>query len=227
MRIALRTGLLTLTLLAASSAPANALEIFGNPGLGNAGRNLGNDYDKLAQGFTMGSTSYSLSSLDIGLRFGSPVPTTSEMLIRLFTDSAGNPGSLIGSFNTASPTPAFVASNNNVYRLNYSGTLTLAANTTYWVVVETTPTSPLFDWYYASGGPTNTPTVQNGSGVSYAGTRAVVAGTTPWTNIGGSFSGLRYSINVVPEPSTYALGLAGTLVMGTIARRRNRKTASA
>jgi len=231
MRIAVRTSLLSLTLLVALSAPANALEIFGNPGLGNSGRNLGNDYDKLAQGFTMGGTAYDLSSIDIGLRFDSPVPTTSEMFISLYTNGVGNnPGTLIGSFDTANPTPAFLANDNNVYRLNYSGTLSLAANTTYWVVVETTPTSPLFDWFYASeasGGALSVPTEQNSSGVAYFGTRAVEAGTSPWINVSANYPGLRYSINVVPEPSTYALGIAGTLVMGTIARRKNRKTASA
>jgi hypothetical protein len=38
---------------------------------------------------------------------------------------------------------------------------------------------------------------------------------------------MRYTVNVVPEPSTYALGLAGTLVLGTIARRRNRLAVTA
>jgi len=75
MRVALRSSLLSLTLLAALAAPANALEIFGNPGLGNAGRQLGPaGYDSLAQGFTMGSTAYDLTAVDVGLRFFETVP---------------------------------------------------------------------------------------------------------------------------------------------------------
>lgn len=226
MRTGSRTLLIAFALLATLAAPAKALEIFGNTGLGNAGRNLGNDYAQLAQGFTIGSTPYELSSVDIGLRIDGTAPTSSEIFISLYTNNgSNNPGSLIGSFNTASPSPSFVLNDNGVYRFNYTGPTTLAANTTYWVVVSTTPTSPLYDWYYAQGGPTDTPTVKNSSGVSYFGTRTML--TSTWANADGTYSGMRYSVNVVPEPSTYALGLAGTLVLGTIARRRNRLAVTA
>jgi hypothetical protein len=229
MRIALRSSLLSLTFLAALSTPANALEIFGNTGLGNSGLQFVVDYDRLAQGFTIPAfTTYTLSSVDIGLRINSPAPTSSQMLISLYSNGAGNnPGTLIGSFDTANPTPAYTLNDNGVYRFNYTGAqTTLSGSTSYWIVIESTATSPVFRWFYAENGATDTPVVQNASGVSYFGTRLEVAESGTWTN-GAAFSGLRYTVNVVPEPSTYALGLVGTLVMGTVARRKGRKTASA
>jgi len=119
----------------------------------------------------------------------------------------------------------------NVYRFNYSGSLTLTAGTTYWLVVESSDldANPVFDWNYADdpGGATRTPTAgTSGSGVTYAGTRGIEAFETTWLNLSAN-SGLRYGVIVVPEPSTYALGLVGTLVMGAVARRKGRKTASA
>lgn len=223
MRTGPRTLLIAFALIATLSAPAKALEIFGNTGLGNAGRNLGNDYDELAQGFTIGSTPYQLSSVDIGLRIDGTAPTSSQIFISLYTNNgSNNPGTLIGSFNSGSPSPSFVLNDNGVYRFNYTGSTTLTANTSYWIVVRTTPTSHLYDWFYAQGGPTDTPSAKNSSGVGYFGTRTMLAASSTWVNANANYSGLRYTVNVVPEPSTYALGLAGTLVLGTIARRRNR-----
>jgi hypothetical protein len=233
MRIALRASLFSMTLLAALSAPANALEIFGNANFGNSGRQFGSEgqFNQLAQGFTMGSTAYDLSAVIIGLNFGATVPTSSQISVGLFTNGGGNvPGSLIGSFNTASPTPSFTASTINAYQFNYTGTTTLTASTSYWIVVQNVPaSSPVFDWYMASGNPSDDPAQQNSSGVTFLGTRGTITGdASNWTrNLTTNFSNLRFNVVVVPEPSTYALGLAGTLVMGAVARRKSRKTASA
>lgn len=235
MRIAPRASLFSLMLLAVLSAPATALEIFGNAGLENAGAQYGTDalqFKQIAQGFTMGSTAYQLSAVKIGLNFFDPVPTSSEILVRLYSDNGSNlPGSAIGTFNTASPTPAFVADQSNVYEFAYTGTTTLTAGTKYWIVMESIPASPLFEWFFASGGGGPNPAEQNSSGVTYLGTRGTPGNATinTWgTDLNAiDFSNLRFNVVVVPEPSTYALGIAGTLVMGTIARRRGRKTASA
>lgn len=234
MRIALRSSLLSLTLLAALSAPANALEIFGDAGLDNAGAQYGTDalqFRQIAQGFTMGSTAYDLSAVKIGLGLTSPVPTSSEIIVSLYSDNGSNlPGSAIGTFNTASPTPAFVAETSNVYEFAYTGTTTLTAGTKYWIVMESISTSPLFEWYFATGGGAPNPAEQNGSGVTYLGTVGTPGNAVPsWgTNLDAiASSNLRFNVVVVPEPSTYALGLVGTLVIGAVARRKGRKTASA
>jgi hypothetical protein len=221
--------LLSLTLLVGLSAPANALEIFGNTGLGNNGLNLGVDYTRLAQGFTVGSTGYNLQWASIGFQFTTTVPNTSQLLIRLFSNNGSNePGTLLGSFNSSVSDPALTANSDKVYTFtSFTGTTTLAANTSYWLVVERILGAPQYKWYYASGGQTDTPTVKNSSGVSYFGTKGFANGGSAWTDLSASFSGLRYSIVVVPEPSTYALGAVSTLVMGSLARRRARKAANA
>jgi hypothetical protein len=233
MRTGSRTLLIAFALLATLAAPVNALEIFGNTGLGNAGRQFGTDslqYTQLAQGFTMGSTSYQLSSVVLGLNFGNPVPNSSQILVSLFDDNGSNlPGTQIGTFNTGSPNPAFAADGRSEYTFNYSGTTTLTAGSKYWVVVQNIPTSPVFDWWYASGNPSDDPSAKNSSGVTYLGTRGTLNGDgSSWSrNLAATGSNIRYTVNVVPEPSTYALGLAGTLVLGTIARRRNRLAVTA
>lgn len=231
MRIALRTALLSLTLIASLSAPAKALEVpmFGNTGLYHQGLELPGSipvtYDWLAQGFTVGNTSYQMTSLDLGLRFNnsafaafsvglySSLPTNSSTPVATFTSPTLNNGPAIFNFQVV------------------GSQYTLAANTTYWVVVKYQPVDDLFTWMFADNGTLNqtyTPTAQNGFNISYAtnGTQAFNTATSTWTNFSSSpnYSGLRYSI--VPEPSTYALGAIGTLVMGAVARRKTRKIAS-
>lgn len=236
IRIALRTALLSLTLVAALSAPANALEtIFGNTGLHHNGLELpggvpdpGNPpfYDWLAQGFTMGSTAYELKAVQIGLQF---LGSSSGFSMALYGSSGGNPNtgaSPIATFTT----PTFT-NNPTEYQFDYTGPqLMLAANQTYWLVVKGDILQDAFSWYFADAGELDAPFAQNSSGISYAGTKATLESPTSWMDFStapNDFRGLRYSIMTVPEPSTYALGIAGTLVMGAVARRRSRKTASA
>ena len=239
MRITLRTALLSLTLIAAISAPAKALEvpIFGNTGLYHSGLDLPTiflpppdpnpaNFDWLAQGFTMGTTSYNMTSVDIGLRFNnsdfaafsvglySSLPTNSSTPVATFTNPTFNNGPAVFNFTVV------------------GSEYTLAANATYWLVVKYKAIGDLFTWMFADNGTLNqtfTPTAQNSSGMTYAtnGTQAYNTGTSTWTNFSSSpnYSGLRYTVNV-PEPSTYALGAIGTLVMGAVARRKSRKSAS-
>jgi len=241
MRTGSRTLLIAFAFLATLAAPANALEIFGNPSLTHAGMELPGGagtpqapfYDWLAQGFTMGSTSYDLASVQIGLFFPG-AGSYGSISVGLYTDSGGSPntaGSPIATFTS----PTF-STDPEVYQFNYTGpTLSLAANSTYWLVVKNNGTGDLFSWYYAkdevNDPPTPpaqiAPTAQNGSGVTYAGTKGYDTLAPGWFNFSSPQEGLRYSVNVVPEPSTYALGLAGTLVLGTIARRRNRLAVTA
>ena len=241
MRIALRTALLSLTLIASLSAPAKALEvpIFGNTGLYHSGLDLPTIYPPptppnpanfnwLAQGFTMGSTSYQMTSIDLGLQFS------------IFVDTGAFEVGLYSSLPTTSSTPVATFTNPTftsgpaVFNFTVVGSqYTLAANATYWLVVKHNGGGDLFSWIFADNGTSNqmfAPTAKNSSGISYAtnGTQAYNTVTTTWTNFSSSpnYSGLRYTVNV-PGPSTYALGAIGTLVMGAAARRKNRKTASA
>lgn len=236
MRIVLRTALSSLAILLAISAPTNALEIYGNQTLGDSGRQFLTDYLWMAQGFNTGSTAYDLTAVRIGLRFSQDLP--SGISIAIYEGSITNGTSpnfwyspdlnnQVGTFDTSTPTPSF-AEGNQLYSFALNGSLQLQANTNYWVVVDASAATEVFDWSYAAANPPlteelNAPVGLNGSGVTYLGTAADNFSTV--VDFSTTYSGL--SFNVVPEPSTYALGIAGTLVMGTIARRKNRKTASA
>jgi hypothetical protein len=135
-----------------------------------------------------------------------------------------------------------------------SGTEILTPNTNYWVVASFTPfvelDGPIYRWTYAtpaSGSPAeNSPGALNGSTFSYVGTvgRTITRTLTPtpvstvsdWINYSSTggvnpigdpiYSGLSIGVVVVPEPSTYALGLVSVLVLGAVARRKSRKTAT-
>lgn len=184
----------------------------------------------------MGSTSYQMTSIDLGLQFS------------IFVDTGAFEVGLYSSLPTTSSTPVATFTNPTftsgpaVFNFTVVGSqYTLAANATYWLVVKHNGEGDLFSWIFADNqdvpdpqppvlNQMYTPFAQNGSGITYAtnGTQAYNTVTTTWTNFSSSpnYSGLRYTVNV-PEPSTYALGAIGTLVMGAVARRKNRKTASA
>lgn len=233
MRSTLRT-LIAAMAIGVISAPerAAALEVFGNitasGGSGqivNSGNPIGTDtvqFNKFAQGFTVGTTNRIMTDVILGLGFASTLP--SSVKISLYSDSSSNPGSEIGVFTN----PSFTANTKDIYTFNYSGTYTLLANTSYWVVASfDTPMSGSYDWVYNTAD--TVPAAQNGSGFTGLGARATFNDApTVWDNSINDTPWNRASITVVvPEPSTYALGIAGTLVTGAIARRRTRKTTSA
>ena len=155
--------------------------------------------------------------------------TDATATLALFADSGSNsPGSSVLTFDLDSPSPSFATSTTGTY--NFTGSYTLEATKTYWLVMTITST-PIFDWYYAEGvsgtGADRTPTALNGSGFSYVGTQRSTTVPLAWTAIPGGVTGLRISINAVPEPSTYALGGVAALVLGAAARRKTLKAATA
>lgn len=209
----------------------------------------------LAQGFITGGTSYQLQSVQMVFNFTDPndlpVPLTADQYLRIdlynstgqVLNSSTPTGSSIASFSST-PVEGFTYNQQTKYTFNVSGSQTLAANTAYWVVVSaqryTDPpgvVNPSFNWGFAEGSvdppidpAADKPVARNSSGYSYLGTFGQQTSGGSWVNYnvtGNMASGVRFGVIVVPEPSTYALGIAGTLVMGAVARRRSRKTASA
>lgn len=83
--------------------------------------------------FTTGSYSYVVTS--VILRFAQIVSATppNNLLIRLYNDNAGTPGSEIASFNFTNPSSVTTTTSNNIFTL--STPQTLSANTTFWLVV--------------------------------------------------------------------------------------------
>lgn len=231
MRPSLRT-LFAATAICIVSAPerATALEVFGNitasggsAQVTNSGNPMGTDvvqFNKFAQGFTVSTTNQIMTDVILGLQFNPTLP--SSVRVSLYSNSGSNPGSELGVFTN----PTFTANTKNIYTFNYGGTFTLLANTSYWIVASfDTPMTGSYDWVYNTAN--TAPAAQNSSGFVGLGSRATFNATpTTWDNSINDTPWNRASLTVVvvPEPSTYALGLVGTLVMGAAARRRTRKT---
>lgn len=161
-----------------------------------------------SQGFTVGSTSYALSSIDLGLgSTGGPSPVVS-----IYNDSGNQPGTSLATFTTAS-----TLGTKQIY--SFTGSYTLAASVQYWIVVSNanSASQESYEWY--SNDTFTTPTAQNSSGVNYLGTKERNGTGGTWANTMQSLSiGLKGT--AVPEPSTYALGLIATGVLAAMARRR-------
>jgi len=161
----------------------------------------------LAAGFKTGSVAQQLDWVSLVAKSANP----GTKFVQIFSNNAGNPGSSIASSAGTS------VGGKNVYQFNFSG-VTLAANTTYWVL----PQSGL-DWYVEAANAA--PTAQNGSGFTYQGSR--------YTEEGDWFaSGFNYTLGVsttsdeppppgpVPEPAlTSLLCLSGIALI----RRRMKK----
>jgi hypothetical protein len=170
-----------------------------------------------AQGFTVGSNAGSLNTIVLGL---SANLTSPNSLLELYSNNAGSPGSLLETF-TLTNGPVLTK---QTYTFN--GSYLMSANTSYWVVlsVANADSSNSIYWYAASS--FLNPSGQNGSGLTYLGTkeRNDVGGT--WTttlpsmsiNLDGTMT------NTVPEPSTYVLLGIALGVVGFARRRMSKQS---
>lgn len=187
--------------------------VFGN--LGSSGTNaLGSPFTEigptanyyLAQGFTAASPNLSVTSVSLGL-FGASVgtvPATVAIYANNFGVPAASPLYTSGTVNIG---------NTATYSFTFSGA-NLTNGSTYWVV----PQSDV-SWYLNS--PFSAPVGQNSSGYVFVNTLENDGGGG-WT--GASSNKYSISVQAVPEPSTYAMALAG-LACGGFSMWRRRKRA--
>ena len=94
-----------------------------------SGAQLSFDHD-VAQAFRTGSNAagYTLTGIDLALRGGSGTPAYA---VSIRSDSAGRPGNSLGTLTN----PALQSGDHNA-EFTVPGTINLAANTWYWVVVD-------------------------------------------------------------------------------------------
>lgn len=212
-----RTSLrfLGLALATASLATsANSVEIIGNlPGndgtstylnAPSGGANGGGVHDSKAAGFTMPGTAYTLDSVTFRLNF---FDTASVPVIQIYSNSGTNPGSLLQTLTN--PTLS-VGTGNFVF--TSPSALTLAAGTTYWVVVWNNATGlNSFQWMASS--PNQTPT-----GIATTAGYRFSNGGPPPTGSSSTFNSYAVNATPVPEPATVAI-----LGLGAFALRRRRR----
>lgn len=162
-------------------------------------------FSGLAQGFTTGSLTEFLTLQSVTLGLFADVGVSART-VSLFTNAAGNPGTLVA---TSSPVNVGAA---GLYTFDF-GSIPLAANTGYWIVPQ-----PDVSWHVEAA--FTNPTAENGSGYGSLGTRAqTFASGGNWTSTG--LTSYAVSVTAVPEPSTYALAATALCLCGiAVARRR-------
>lgn len=213
-------GLLALPLLSLVPGESSAAVIFSTYNGNVSGTASGLDGAGKAVGFTMGSESYTLSSVSIWLTSSSTVTLTStNIAVEFYTNDGGNtPGTFIAGF--ASTPGTQVGTTATEVTFAPSTTLTLSAGTSYWVTVKAINTahigwassSPQPSSYSSAGVQLITPSIF-GSGAGGG-----LSGSNPsnWATASGTYNTL--TLNAVPEPGTAGLLVAGSLLLAV--RRR-------
>ncbi|MCP5128095.1 MAG: PEP-CTERM sorting domain-containing protein [Pseudomonadales bacterium] len=203
--------LLVALLICTPVASVNAGAILSNlPGISggtSVSTNLGLGPDLFdrskAVGLTMDAVAMTFVSLEALISNETPDSILSG---GIYTDVGGNPGALVAAF-----TPVNVASNfgPSIVTLTTAASSVLAANTSYWFLLDGPGTENLLLW--DSLAPNTAPTA---TGVAYDGYRFSSDGGTSWA-VSGIFNGVRINATAaaaVPAPATLALlglGLAG------------------
>lgn len=199
------------------SAAAKADVAFGNLGASgtNALSTTSTDITptyRLAVPFTTGSSSsfLKLESITVGLFYDNF--ETSSFGLSIYANNSGVPSSTI-----AATAPAQTIGTAGRYTFSFSN-FQMAANTTYWI-------RPAVDlsWYAPLTSPT--PVAYNASGFSWSGTGLASSdGGSTWNTDDLVVNNGRYafSVQAVPEPSTYAMAAvaAGLFGWARFSRRR-------
>ncbi len=162
-----------------------------------------------AQGFTMGSTDYQLTSLQFGL--GST--GTADPLVQIYGNNLGAPSSALATFTLTSP----AVSSKGIY--NFSGSFVAQKNTSYWAVLSNVNSADYesFEWY--TNDAFTPPSGQNASGIDYL-------QTVERNNVGGAWTGAIPSLSIqirgtaVPEPSSLSMLVLGGVVMALVSRKK-------
>lgn len=173
--------------------------------------------DIRANSFTTGTSATQLDSVTLDM-FAAPTPTPSgNFSVSIYSYSASGPSTLLASL-TGEENPA----NEQQYTYNAGTLLTLAANTTYFVVARVPQTSPnkSYAWTEASDG---TETGASGWSIGDKSWYSSNAGSS-WVQLIASparFSVQASDISAVPEPGVM-LPLPVLLASGLMLRLRRR-----
>ncbi len=201
-----RLAALAATLAAAGAFAVQAETLTDNLSAATGGTETVSGDTWLAASFGTDASSYTLS--DVTLLLDSTDGGTAA--VSIYSDGLLSPGSLVGTL--ASSTSA--GSTLTPLTFSTSG-LSLAADATYWVVLQATSGS--VDWAWTDD--------NTGSGVGYQGTWGISsdAGTTWFTD---DIYPTQFSVDATvantatPEPDALTMVFAGALLVGTFLKTR-------
>jgi hypothetical protein len=174
---------------------------------------------QIAVGLTLGSTSMTFDSMTAWIANESGTETTA-LIGGIYTALDDHPGALYASFAPVNLAPNLLT----------SAPITLAANTTYWFLIDSATVSDPTDrlgWYEPSSPPGPFPFPEDYEPVAtppvtYLNTRTSQDSGATWTHL--AVGNVAFSISAtatpVPEPSTYALAIVGLLGGVILLRRR-------
>jgi len=126
-----------------------------------------NPAKRAAQGFkipAMQSSTYYLTGVMLYLKKNAG--TTTELTVRIETDSGGKPSGTLANANLTATIPAFSSTSYGWYYPKFTVPAALSTGTTYWIVLRHTTEgtgSSQYYWGYAASG-----TYASGTGASYA-----------------------------------------------------------
>jgi hypothetical protein len=201
--------------LAAASTGNSQVVLLGNyPSNGSPGTAIAADGTRAAEVFTMPAAAYNVNSVTVPLTdfYGSPELVS----LGFYTDGGSGPGSLVGSLLTQPAGSGYNGSPLTDYTFTAGSTVTLAANTTYWMVLGVPAGFVGWGWSNSLGTGLATFDHQYASGNN---------GATYGIDQSINFA---YQINAsaIPEPSTYAaMAAAASLAFAAWRRRRVRGSA--
>ena len=208
---------LTIVLLLSGSALQGALVISNLPNSKDGGSTLSDTAWK-AVVFKTGSQPTLLSAVTVGLNpdpTTDPVPKTQNVTVSFYSVSNNTPNTLLA---TTGLTPVTMSNRQGLYSFNSFAGTAMEASTAYALVLS----SDLSKIKWGSNGSnTNEPTTANGFAyITFV--QSLNTGTN-WTT--SSAVNNAFSIEVIPEPSTYALLVLAVVGLGAQWWRRGRKVA--
>ena len=194
------------------ATPSNA-PFAGRVAVGEYG--LGPTYPVMqARPMTTGSSAWNLTALSFGSSL-THAGGTGGIRVSIYTDSASLPGTVVpGGLNLFSANPAGISQT-----LPAGSSLTLAANTTYWLVVSADQSADATRYWWDLTDSAAVDSGVPGFGLPLTGANNV----NGWTAYPGSSMQLAVYGQAVPEPMTLSFFGVGSLGSWLLRSRRQRR----
>lgn len=221
----MRHTLLIIALPVLLAVSVRADIIFGNlPNTGDGAQSGISNTSGKAIGFTMAGNSYDLTS--VTLRLNSVGQTANDVpVVRIYTSSGTAPSVSLGTLTN----PTFNPSGTANYVFTPATSITLAANTSYFLTVhQAVSASPDIGFNWLAGSPSTLPTSVAGIATSPTAVFGFNTNPTTWTSASSTYNWFQIdgTLSAVPEPGTYA-AITGAAALAACGIRRRRTSVTA